>query len=154
MLVLVLPVDIKGKLLSALVRAGDYEVGGILMAAHIGPDLFEIQDITIHRQGALASFMRRIEDALGRLHSFFSTTQRQYNKFNYIGEWHSHPMFSLEPSNTDDASMYQIVNDPKVGANFLVLLIVKLNSHNNLMASAHTYLPGGIKYRAEVKIDN
>lgn len=122
----------------------------MLMAEHVGPDRFEVMDITVHKRGAIASFVRRIEDALGRLQVFFSSTGNQYSKFNYIGEWHSHPMFPLEPSRTDDTSMHQIADDPKVGANFVVLLIVKIDSSGALIAGVHTYLPGGAKHRSSV----
>jgi hypothetical protein len=60
--------------------------------------------------------VRRIEDALGRLTSFFVRTNPDYRRFNYIGEWHSHPIFELEPSFKDDASMMEILLDPAVGA--------------------------------------
>lgn len=150
MLTLVLPRDIQAELLVALRRAGKREVGGVLMAAHVGPNRFEVMDITVHKRGAIASFIRRIEDALGRLQAFFSSTGNQYTKFNYIGEWHSHPMFAPEPSRTDDISMHQIADDPKVGANFVVLLIVKLDSSGAIVAGVHTYLPGGVKHQASV----
>ena len=150
MLTLVLPRDIQAELLAALRSAGKREVGGVLMAAHLSPNRFEVRDITVHKRGAIASFIRRIEDALGRLQAFFSSTGNQYSKFNYIGEWHSHPMFAPEPSRTDDTSMHEIADDPKVGANFVVLLIVKLVSSGALVAGAHTYLPGGTKHRSSV----
>lgn len=150
MLTLVLPPDIQAKLLAALGSAGKREIGGVLMAEHVGPNRFEVMDITVHKRGAIASFIRRIEDALGRLQAFFSSTGNQYSKFNYIGEWHSHPMFAPEPSRTDDISMHQIADDPKVGANFVVLLIVKLDSYGALVAGVHTYLPGGVKHRSSV----
>ena len=150
MLTLVLPPDIQAKLLAALGGAGKREIGGVLMAEHVGPNLFEVMDITVHRRGAIASFIRHLEDALGRLQAFFASTGNQYSRFNYIGEWHSHPMFSTEPSRKDDISMHQIVDDPKVGANFVVLLIVKLDSYGALVAGAYTYLPGGVKHRSSI----
>lgn len=150
MLTLILPPDIQAKLHAALRSAGKREIGGVLMAEHVGPNRFEVMDITVHKRGTIASFVRRIEDALGRLQVFFSSTGNQYSKFNYIGEWHSHPMFAAEPSRTDDISMHQIADDPKVGANFVVLLIVKLDSSGALVAVVHTYLPRDVKHRSSV----
>ena len=150
MLTLVLPHDIQTKLLAALRSAGKREIGGVLMAEHVGPNRFAVMDLTVHKRGAVASFIRLIEEALGRLQAFFSSTGNQYSKSNYIGEWHSHPMFAPEPSPTDDISMHQIADDPKVGANFVVLLIVKLDSSGALVAEVHTYLPGGVKHRSSV----
>ena len=59
--------------------------------------------------------MRRIEDALDRIASFFDRVNHEYVRFNYIGEWHSHPSFEPEPSTKDDLSMQDIVEDPEVG---------------------------------------
>jgi hypothetical protein len=77
-------------------------------------------------------------------------TQHDYTRFNYIGEWHSHPSFTPVPSRCDDNSMREIVQDPKVGANFVVLLIVKLHDGKELQASVHTYLPDGTKHASIV----
>jgi len=49
MLTLDLPVEIQQELLAALKRAGNREVGGVLMAAHVGPNRFNVVEITVHR---------------------------------------------------------------------------------------------------------
>jgi hypothetical protein len=46
----------------------------------------------------------------------------------------------------------EIIRDPKVGANFVVLLIVKLAGEGQLIASAYTYLPDGTKSRSIVRL--
>lgn len=152
MITLVLPSEWKEVIVGALVRAGSSEVGGVLMAEHCGPNEFAVREISVHAQGSFAAFLRKIEDAIGRLTSFFERTRHDYTRFNYIGEWHSHPSFVPEPSSRDDASMRKIVEDPAVGANFVVLLIVKLDAAGDLVATAHTYLPNGAKHRAVVKL--
>jgi len=151
MLVLILPAEIRKTIKAALLRAGSHEIGGVLMAEHIGPDQFEIRELTVHRSGAFATFVRRIEEALGKMRAFFERTQREYTRFNYIGEWHSHPSFEPLPSGPDDASMMAIVQDAKVGANFAVLLIVKLGAGDELIATVHTYLPDGTKHQSVLK---
>jgi len=50
--------------------------------------------------------------------------------------------------------MREIVQDPKVGANFVALLIVKLDGAGNLLATVHAYLPEGEKHRGIVTIKN
>lgn len=145
MLTLILPIEQHELLLAALRKAGEREVGGIIMGEHAGPNLFVVQEMTVHRRGAFASFMRRIEDAIGRLRAFFQETGHDYTRFNYLGEWHSHPSFPPYPSRTDDLSMLQIVQDKAVGANFAVLLIVKLGIEGELVSTAHTYLPDGVR---------
>ena len=53
MLTLVLPSDIQAKLVAALKIAGKREVGGVLMAAHVGLNRFEVMDITMHKRHAV-----------------------------------------------------------------------------------------------------
>ena len=152
MLTLLLPADLTERIMVALRKAGHREIGGILMAEHVGTNIFSVRDLTIHRRGTIASFVRRIEDAVGFLRAFFHRTNHDYTKFNYIGEWHSHPGFESEPSLKDDASMREIVGDATTGATFAVLLIVKLGLGEKLHTSVHAYLPNGDKIRATLQI--
>ena len=152
MLNVILPAEICGTITTALEKAGRSEIGGVLLAEHVGPDEFAVREITVHARGTIASFVRLIEDALGRITAFFQDTRQDYRRFNYVGEWHSHPSFEPEPSGRDDASMRQIVRDAKVGANFVALLIVKLDPTGKLLSSAHAYLPDGGKQRGTVTI--
>jgi [CysO sulfur-carrier protein]-S-L-cysteine hydrolase len=123
MLSLTLPRDLRDRLVTELRGAGTHEIGGILLAEHAGFNEFIIRDMTFHRAGTFSSFVRKIEDALGRLKSFFHDTNHQYSRFNYIGEWHSHPSFAPEPSQRDDSSMRDIIQDLNVGANFVVPIL-------------------------------
>ena len=150
MLTLILPPEQQKLLSAALRKAGRREVGGIMMGEHVGPNLFVVREMTVHRRGAFASFVRRIEDAIGRLRSFFQETGYDYSRFNYIGEWHSHPSFAPFPSKTDDLSMLQIVQDESVGAHFVVLLIAKLGSEGELISTVHTYLPDGKRVQSNL----
>ncbi|HAX42788.1 MAG TPA: Mov34/MPN/PAD-1 family protein [Bryobacteraceae bacterium] len=146
MITLILPRPLQDTIRAALLKAGRREIGGILMAEHVGPNEFEVKDLTVHRRGTVFNFVRVLEDALSRLRAFFERAEHDYTRFNYIGEWHSHPSFVPSPSPRDDASMREIVEDPKVGANFVVLLIVKLESPHEMASSVHTYLPDGTKH--------
>lgn len=124
------------------------------MGEHAGPNLFVIQEMTVQRRGAFASFVRRIEDAIGTLFAFFQETGHDYARFNYIGEWHSHPSFAPYPSRTDDLSMLQIVQDKSVGANFAALLIAKLGSEGELISTVHTYLPDGTRIQSNLRLQS
>ncbi len=152
MLTLILPSEQHELLLATLRKAGRCEVGGILMGEHIGINLFVVREITVHRRGAFASFIRRIDDAIGGLRTFFRKTGHTYTQFNYIGEWHSHPSFEPYPSRTDDLSMLEIVQDETVGANFVVLLITKLGPEGGLVSTVHTYLPDGSRIPSIVEV--
>jgi integrative and conjugative element protein (TIGR02256 family) len=152
MLTLILPSDIVTRLEQALVKAGSREVGGILMAEHTDENEFLVRDITIHRRGTLASFVRRIEEAMAALNRFFARTKREYKRFNYIGEWHSHPLFEPVPSARDHQSMLDIISDAVVGANFVVLVVLRISPKGTLVGTAHSYLPNGTAHRSELTI--
>jgi proteasome lid subunit RPN8/RPN11 len=153
MLTLVLPADIARKLQDALARSEKREIGGVMMAEHVAVNTFVVRDLTIHRRGTFASFIRRIEEALATLTRFFESTRRNYERFNYIGEWHSHPSFEPSPSDRDHRSMMEIILDRSVGANFIVLMIVKLSPQGALIGSVHTYLPDGLCERSKLVIE-
>ena len=142
MMQITLPHDIQRRLITALKAAGEREIGGILMGQHVGENAFEVNDITFqHSGGSFASFLRSLRDVLSSLKLFFRQTGRRYTEFNYLGEWHSHPSFALYPSSRDSETMQEIVSDPKVGANFAVLMIVKLSASEQLLGTVTLYLP-------------
>ena len=60
------------------------------------------------------------------LDEFFQRTGHDYQRFNYLGEWHSHPSFSVRPSIEDVSTMTDIVSNPASAINFAILLIVRL----------------------------
>lgn len=153
MLTLILPTEQRDVMTTSLRKAGRREIGGILMGEHIGPNIFVIRKTTVHRKGAFSYFVRRIEHAISSINAFFRDTEHNYARFNYIGEWHSHPSFPPYPSNTDDDSMLQIVQDETVGANFVVLLIAKLGPNQELICTAHIYFPDGSRHRSAITFD-
>lgn len=114
----------------------------MLFGEHTGPDTFRVVEATVHAVGRFASFIRVITDGFARLDAFFRATQHDYTRFNYLGEWHSHPSFAVHPSSTDVATMQGIVDDPQTRALFIVLMIVKLESAD-LLAGAWAFFPQG-----------
>jgi integrative and conjugative element protein (TIGR02256 family) len=150
MLRITVPPDIQTKLCVALEKAGRNECGGVLMGEHVGHNHFAVRSLTIQGVGSIASFLRGIREAISAIRAYFSSTGRDFSRFNYLGEWHSHPIFSTEPSSTDHSSMQEIAADPKVGANFVVLLVFRLDGDRNLQGSAHTYLPDGGVWPSEL----
>ncbi|MBA4496305.1 Mov34/MPN/PAD-1 family protein [Paenactinomyces guangxiensis] len=139
---LILPQRIVRQLERELQLAGRREIGGILMGEHVSEGVFRICELTVQRNGGTwTSFTRTVHDSLRKyLTTFFYRHNHHYTRFNYLGEWHSHPSFSLSPSTCDQQSMLDIVNDPDVGANFAVLLIVKLGQEE-LQARAYLFVP-------------
>lgn len=148
MLTITVPPEMTLRIHKALEAAGDREIGGVVMAEHTGHNHFTVCDITVHRRGSIASFVRHVGEAIRGIQRFFLRTGGEYSRFNYLGEWHSHPLFQPEPSQKDDASMREIVQDKGVGATFAVLLVLRLGTGNAVVGSAHTYLPDGSKHRS------
>jgi len=139
---LLIPPTIASQLVEALNQVGDREIGGILMGQHVGFDTFRVKGITIQRKGGtFAAFVRIVADILAPLRAFFDSTRHQYKKFNYLGEWHSHHSFALSPSDRDHTTMYSMVMDPELGANFVVLLLVKLDENSDLQGNVTVYEP-------------
>lgn len=120
-----------------LKQARRCEIGGLLLGEHLEGETFRLVEVTIQRTGGSAVHFVR-DPALNQkqLDDFFSRTGADYTRFNYLGEWHSHPSFEPLPSSTDINTMQSIVEDPAVGVNFLVLLIVRLTRWKQIKVSA------------------
>ena len=135
--------DHQMSLMKALTDAGEREIGGILMGEHVGVDEFSVASLTIQRRGGtIARFIRIVEHAVTALTRFFGETRNDFTRFNYLGEWHSHPLFPPYPSRQDDTSMMKIVLDGRVGANFVVLIVAKTVGPE-LIATATLYTRSG-----------
>lgn len=105
-------------------------------------DEFRVVDLSVQRSGgSTATFVRDPADHEAQLKSFFARTKDDFTRFNYLGEWHSHPLFVPIPSETDRHSMQSIVENPDVGASFLVLLVVKLASRTRIEGAAMVFRP-------------
>ena len=124
------------------------------MGEHVSEGAFRVKDLTVQcRGGTFASFVREVRTALVPLRRFFVETGHDYTRYNYLGEWHSHPSFPAEPSHRDSESMWRLVEDPAVGAKFAVLLIVRLGGEGELDGSAKAYLPGHRRLEATLEME-
>ncbi len=154
MLTIHLTTDVTRMITGALRRAGQRETGGMLFAEHCGEDEFRVLECTVAGVGTIARFLRGIADSLRRLDDFFARTKRNYRRFNYLGEWHSHPSFALCPSPTDDETMFAIVTDAGTNALFAVSIIVKLDDAGELLARAWAYFPDRTRNDCEICVDS
>ena len=117
----------------------------------MGENIFRVKDLTIqHHGGSFATFWRAVQDIVMPLRSFFRVTHNNFRRFNYLGEWHSHPSFLSEPSSTDHKTMRGMVENPKLGAHFTVLMVVKLNGTEQLEGSVTVYQTGYQEFRGEL----
>ena len=116
------------RLTAALARADLRETGGQLFGEQLAPSNFLVTELTVQaRPGTFARFIVDLVQAAREAVRFFDRTEHRYARFNYIGEWHSHPSFDLHPSQTDAETMRQLVRDPDFRGKFAVLMIVRLD---------------------------
>jgi hypothetical protein len=76
--------------------------------------------------GSHTAFRRDPQAHRQTLDEFFKRTGRDFERFNYLGEWHSHPSFSVHPSIDDIRTMTEMVEDQSSIITFAVLLIVRV----------------------------
>ena len=94
-----LPADQTSRLVAALEKAGKREIGGQLFGEQLAPSHFVVTELTIQtRRGSFARFVVDLLQAARDAIRFFERTEHHYTRFNYIGEWHSHPSFAVQPS--------------------------------------------------------
>ena len=142
-----LATDQRTKLVAALRRAGSREIGGQLYGEQLAPSYFLVTDLAIQRRrGSVTRFFVDLVQATRDAVRFFDRTRHRYTRFNYIGEWHSHPSFAVRPSGTDIETMRALVRDPEFEGLFAVLMIVRL-SNNALSAAAWVFDPKGCERR-------
>lgn len=156
---LLLTPEVTKRLRRELRRAGSREIGGLLLGEHVRNELFRVVDISVQRSGGShAGFMRQPRQHQKQLRTFFRRTGGDYTRFNYLGEWHSHPCFEPVPSAMDLETMQSIVSDPAVGVNFLVLLVCRLVHSEALEATAAAFRAGvepvGVAVGLEAQAEN
>lgn len=138
----------------ALRKAGVQEIGGQIFGEQLAPSDFRVLELTIQRQhGTIARFMVNLAHAASHALRFFDRTRHHYEKFNYIGEWHSHPSFAVAPSGTDRETMCTLVESPSFRGTFAVLLIVRLDD-TEIAHGAWVFSRGGIELLVTVEMDD
>jgi len=141
------------KLIAALRRAGTSEIGGQLYGEQLAPSDFLVTDLTLQsRPGTVARFVVDLLEVAAEATRFFIRTKHEYTRFNYIGEWHSHPSFAVRPSETDVATMRGIVGDAEFQGSFAVLMIVRLDP-STLTTAAWVFDPQGNEYGITLEVD-
>lgn len=135
-----------------LQRAGNQEIGGVMVAEHLEDAAFRLADFSVQRSGgSFASFVRKPSLHRRFLNRFFEQTGQEFERFNYLGEWHSHPCFVARPSSQDLDQMQVLVDDPDQEALFAVLMIVRLGIRNELEASAYAFRRGFSPVEAQIQ---
>jgi proteasome lid subunit RPN8/RPN11 len=139
---LLLPDAIEDQMKRELRAAGRREIGGVLLGELIGPGVFRVAEITVQRTGGTSSTFVRIPRLhVDAIHAFFGRTGHQYERFNYLGEWHSHPSYPTRPSGSDIRAMNEILCNPAMAVNFAVLSIVKISAAASFEISSYAFVP-------------
>jgi hypothetical protein len=96
-------------------------------AEQMKPNHFCMVDFSLDAySGSHTAFRRDPRTHQRMLDEFFERTGHDFQRFNYLGEWHSHPSFSVHPSSEDVGTMTDIVQGKDSVITFAVLLIVRL----------------------------
>lgn len=137
------------RLTSELAKAGDVEIGGMLFAEHLGGPEFRLHNFSVqHDGGDQACFTRDPAMHAEHIARFHEETGHDYTRFNYLGEWHSHPSFSVAPSFRDVRQMQKIASDPQHELMQAVLLIARLDGNKLEVAAMYfrkSHRPEGVK---------
>lgn len=150
---LALPPDVRAHLATELARAGSWEIGGQLFGEQLAPSNFRVLKASVQRHGGtVATFSVSALHAWLSAFRFFRRTKRHFTRYNYLGEWHSHPSFDLYPSHQDDLTMRSLVAGRHFKGAFAVLVIAKL-VQEELTARAWVYLPDGSQHDVNVSYE-
>lgn len=142
------------KLAENLLRAGHREIGGQLFGEQLAPSCFLVTELTLQaRQGTLSRFFVDLVQAARDAVRFFDRTEHRYTRYNYIGEWHSHPSFTVQPSSVDVATMRALVGDPQFLGTFAILMIVRLDD-GCLTAGGWLFDPHGTESSITLELEN
>jgi [CysO sulfur-carrier protein]-S-L-cysteine hydrolase len=147
--------EVEPRLRKALAKAGRREIGGMLMGEQVATDHFRIVDFSVDAFSGSRMHFRRDPDVHRKtLDEFFDRTDHDYQRFNYLGEWHSHPSFSVYPSVEDIETMTDIVENRSSTNTFAALLIVRLRWRlwidYSLTLFARGHAPHGLEFSRRV----
>ena len=139
------------KLKRELRAAGSNEIGGVLAAEQIGDGCFLVVDLSVQRNGTHSYFERDPVQHREFIRRFHERMGHEPERFNYLGEWHSHPAYPATPSDVDFRQMQHLVEDAEQRSTFLVLAIVKLGLNGELRGSAYGFRPGFVPLRGRLR---
>ncbi len=139
------------KLKRELRAAGQNEIGGVLAAEQVGDGSFLVVDLSVQRTGTHTHFGREPVQHREFIRRFHERMGHRPERFNYLGEWHSHPAYPATPSDVDFRQMQHLVEDAEQKSSFLVLMIIKLGLNGELRGSAYGFRPGFAPVRGRLQ---
>lgn len=150
-----IPTSIIEQWAADLDRASHKEVGGVLFGEQITEGDFRIVEITRQQffGGTATTFKRRGGVARKEILALHEKFGGDPKRFNYLGEWHSHPNAPAWPSLQDECTMQKLLADQGGVVNFLILIIVKLDEQAKFHICARAYLASGHNLNCEIEIE-
>ena len=122
-----------------------------MLAEQLAPGHFRVVDFSLDLySGSHAKFRRDPAAHQKAMDAFFEKTGRDFSRFNYLGEWHSHPSFSVHPSQEDIDTMTNLVENSRSEITFAVLLIVRLRFWMWMAYSMTIFARGYALYEARI----
>lgn len=149
---IIVPKKITNKIFAAVNKAGTKETKGALFAKYVSYNCYEIEDVYISKVKGTNVFSILIVNCSYRKFEkqYFKKYNNDFENHNYIGDWHSHPLFECNPSNYDVHEAFDELENSN--ANFLIQLIVKIEN-NKLVGNCFLYKHGNIKKKCELLIE-
>lgn len=139
------------KLKRELRAAGQNEIGGVLAAEQVGDGRFLVVDLSVQRNGTHTHFEREPAQHREFIRRFHERMCHRPERFNYLGEWHSHPAYPATPSDVDFRQMQHLVEDAEQNSSFLALMIIKLGPNGELRGSAYGFRSGFAPIRGRLQ---
>ena len=139
-----------------LSRAGAREIGGVLFGEQLAEGDFRIVKAMRQRfpGGTATSFHRHGSSARRQILALHKKFGSDPERFNYLGEWHSHPNAPVWPSRQDEVTMYKLLADQGESVNFLILMILRLDDQRRVQIGAMTFLSSGHTIGCEIEVEN
>lgn len=90
----------------------------------------DVAPLTTDSKSACSTFTRGSVGLREHFETLFSASN---GRTHYVGEWHSHPNGTPEPSLVDDQSMFEIASDPSERCPHCILVIVGTDQNHEEM---------------------
>jgi len=123
---IIIPKEITLRLIKQISKYSPLETKGALFAEDLGNDTFKIDEVYLEPKPGTTTFVKLYinHEYVTFQKNYHKLRKNNFSKYNYIGDWHSHPLFECFPSSYD---VSEVEKDMKQSnAIFLVQLILKV----------------------------
>ncbi len=150
---IIIPKEITLRLIKQISKYSPLETKGALFAEDLGNDTFKIDEVYLEPKPGTTTFVKLYinHEYVTFQKNYHKLRNNNFSKYNYIGDWHSHPLFECYPSSYD---VSEVEKDMKQSnAIFLVQLILKV-FNGKLVGNAFYYSHEKSAKRIKLTIQN